>query len=140
MKRLFTLVLFAFILSNIISAKVPFWQSAPAQTHLLEVNAEWKNHCVLKEYTQEVTFESEAERIRFHLEAVIQLVQCATPEAGGDVQMRLGLMQQLGLYAWAESFPRNLEQPQRIPHFIDDRGVPCAVGHLMLENGFQKEP
>lgn len=39
-------------------------------------------------------------------------------------------------YAARGRFPRNTEFPgERLPHFLDDRGVPCAVAHLMIEDG-----
>lgn len=39
-------------------------------------------------------------------------------------------------YAERERFPRNLEYPgERVPHFVDDRGVRCAVGYLIHRDG-----
>jgi hypothetical protein len=42
-------------------------------------------------------------------------------------------------YAAAGNFPRNLDFPgELVPYFIDAAGTPCAVGHLMLCDGWTK--
>lgn len=43
-------------------------------------------------------------------------------------------------YADASQFPRNLDfRGRRVPYFVDDRGVPCAVANLMIQDGLQGE-
>jgi hypothetical protein len=39
-------------------------------------------------------------------------------------------------YAQAQ-FPINSNHRFRIPYFIDELGTPCAVGHLLIESGFE---
>lgn len=138
MKSLIALVL-ALTASLTSMAELPPHTLAPAHEHLLEVNPEWNNIGILGSYTEQVQFATEAERIHFHLEAVIEWVNSNTAETSEHAPERLNLMQQLSAYAAAERFPQNINQPQRIPHFLDHQGTPCAVGHLMLENGFEAE-
>lgn len=48
-------------------------------------------------------------------------------------------IQRIRQYAAACSFPRNLDFPgELVPYFIDAAGTPCAVGHLMLCDGWTK--
>lgn len=52
-------------------------------------------------------------------------------------QARRANLDRLHAYRLAGEFPRNSEHPgERVPYFIDDDGVPCAVGHLVVESGF----
>lgn len=45
-------------------------------------------------------------------------------------------LERLQAYRRAGIFPRNHEHPgERVPYFIDDDGVVCAVGHLVVESG-----
>lgn len=45
-------------------------------------------------------------------------------------------LDRLGAYWRAGVFPSNRDFPyERVPYFIDDSGVACAVGHLMIEGG-----
>ncbi len=46
-------------------------------------------------------------------------------------------LDRLQAYRLAGEFPRNSDHPgERVPYFIDDDGVVCAVGHLVVESGF----
>lgn len=41
-------------------------------------------------------------------------------------------------YAKKGVFPRNIDfKGERVPYFVDDRGVPCAVAFLMIEDGLR---
>lgn len=119
-------------------AQLPFDQTALLREHMVEVNSEWTLHAEALGENAPVSFGSEAERIQCHLNLVIkdlrQAHDCASENPG---QVCL-LMDQLQKYADAGDFPVNLHQPVRIPHFIDHKGTACAVGHLMLENGFEE--
>ncbi len=47
-------------------------------------------------------------------------------------------MDVLHAYWVAGEFPRNRDySDRRVPHFIDADGTACAVGHLMIESGFE---
>jgi hypothetical protein len=46
-------------------------------------------------------------------------------------------LDRLRAYRLTGEFPRNSDHPgERVPYFIDDDGVVCAVGHLVVESGF----
>src|SRR6185295_9997746 len=43
-------------------------------------------------------------------------------------------------YRRAGKFPRNtLVENQRVPIFVDDKGTPCAVANLMIQDGRQND-
>lgn len=43
-------------------------------------------------------------------------------------------------YARRGVFPQNVDfEGERVPYFIDARGVPCAVAHLMIEDGLRTD-
>jgi len=45
-------------------------------------------------------------------------------------------LDRLHSYRLAGEFPRNSRHPgERVPYFIDDDGIVCAVGHLVVESG-----
>lgn len=48
---------------------------------------------------------------------------------------RMALLDELGAYREAGTFPRNQLVPGRVPVFVDDDGVHCAVGHLLHRTG-----
>jgi hypothetical protein len=51
-------------------------------------------------------------------------------------QARRENLERLREYRQAGVFPRNEDfADERVPYFIDDRGVVCAVGHLVVESG-----
>jgi hypothetical protein len=51
------------------------------------------------------------------------------------VKARAENLERLRAYALAGQFPQNLTDNKLTPVFVDDRDVPCAVGHLMRESG-----
>jgi hypothetical protein len=45
-------------------------------------------------------------------------------------------IERLQEYVASGTFPKNVGFPgQRVPYFVDGWGTPCAVGHLMLQDG-----
>lgn len=108
---------------------------APLLAHLLEVNAEWQAVAPTAELQVETTFADENARIAAHLHLVADRVE----QAHRSSAVVADLMAELRDYADAQTFPINLAVPHRQPVFIDHRGVACAVGHLMRENGFEAE-
>jgi hypothetical protein len=82
--------------------------------------------------------EPERERIRRHL-AGVEAEMRANPPPGltdGQLRNRLARLDELHAYRVRGEFPRNRDFPDRlIPYFIDAEGVPCAVGHLLIESG-----
>jgi ankyrin repeat protein len=76
--------------------------------------------------------EAEAERIRSHLELVERLLR-AQPSMSPE---RIRNLDALNAYWRRGEFPRNITVPGgRNPIFIDDRGVPCAAGALIIASG-----
>ncbi len=78
---------------------------------------------------------------RLAIEAHLAEVEAAlrarpTPHLGGEQrEARVALLDALRAYREAGAFPRNTEVPGRSPVFVDDRGVHCAVGHLLHITG-----
>jgi hypothetical protein len=77
-------------------------------------------------------------RIQAHL-AETEAVLRANPPAGlSDAQMknRLARLDDLHEYWVRGEFPKNRDFPDRlIPYFIDAKGVPCAMGYLVIQSG-----
>jgi hypothetical protein len=49
---------------------------------------------------------------------------------------RAANLDRLHHYRLQRRLPRNLDHPgQRVPYFIDDQGVPCAMAHLVIASG-----
>lgn len=89
----------------------------------------------------EVVGERAADRARIqrHLGAVEADLRAADTDHLPPAlqQARRVNLDRLHAYRLAGEFPRNSEHPgERVPYFIDDDGVLCAVGHLVAESGF----
>ncbi|WP_434420023.1 Kazal-type serine protease inhibitor family protein [Nannocystis pusilla] len=89
----------------------------------------------------EVTGQIEADRARIqnHLETVeTELRARDTSHLPPALQAeRARNLDRLHDYRLAGLFPRNPEFiGERVPFFIDEDGVACAVGHLVIESGF----
>jgi|GEM_PF-4932206 len=118
-------------------SELSFGEPATLANHLLTVNAEWRYHSGILAGRQNVElFSSDTERIATHLNTVIALIRKKTHENGEQREIRTLLMNQLEAYVVMSEFPENRAKPYRVPVFIDHRGVHCAVGYLMLMNGF----
>ncbi len=81
---------------------------------------------------------TERERVQSHLKLVESLLRGADvgPLDPVRLQHRLASLDDLHRYWEAGEFPENLDDPgHRHPVFIDDRGVPCAVGYLLIASG-----
>jgi hypothetical protein len=80
--------------------------------------------------------DSEAERIRTHLQRVIHLLRAAAPAGLGAEKSarRSNLLDALEDYIAAGEFPRNTVFPGRRPVFIDPEGRLCAVGYLVAKS------
>jgi hypothetical protein len=89
----------------------------------------------------EVTGQVEADRIRIqrHLETVeTELRARDTSHLPPALQAeRARNLDRLHTYRVAGLFPQNPDFiGERVPFFIDEDGVACAVGHLVIESGF----
>lgn len=137
MKTKYTSILVLLVLISTQISALDFFVEQPLREHLVEVNKEWLNHDLSNTcYNESVRYSSENERIKAHLHAVCNLI---LNQASAKKEIRQQLIRQLKSYADAGSFPINSRHLNRRPYFIDHRGVPCAVGYLMLNNGFEKE-
>jgi hypothetical protein len=114
-------------------------QSATLYQHLKEVNPQITQH-VQEEaiLTTEVSFTNDIERIQAHLSFVEQYLREHQPEGlkPEALEARNEALDNLHAYWMAGNFPQNIGHPMRQPYFIDDRGVACAVGQLMVESGY----
>lgn len=83
--------------------------------------------------------EADRSRIQAHLSAVEAELRSSDV---GHLPSALQAERQRNLdrlrdYWVAGEFPRNSGHPgERVPYFVDDEGVVCAVGHLVVESGF----
>ena len=107
-----------------------------AYDHLHCVNKEWAKHGDAVP-GKDVQFNSDTDRIHFHLKTVIDYLSKNTPDnLSVEVQQkRLALLQSLEHYADRKVFPKNIHHAERRPYFIDHQGTHCAVGHLMAASG-----
>jgi hypothetical protein len=80
--------------------------------------------------------EHERDRVQSHLRLVEQLLrERAVALDDSQRRSRSRGLDALRRYLEAGVFPRNLDRPGRAPVFIDERGVPCAVAHLIIDSG-----
>ncbi len=81
----------------------------------------------------------EQERLQVHLRYVHDLLVHKTSDRWNEAQLqrRSAALRALAAYVDAGVFPRRTQDNYagRRPRFIDDRGVHCAVGHLMAVSG-----
>ncbi len=139
MKTLITLILFSF--SLVTFGRLAPTAAKPLFQHLIEVNPEWTKHIQEgKDFKQLVQFKDEDQRIQRHLLEVCTLLEFNSESYSADLKsVRMDLIDQLRKYANAKQFPINTEDAVRLPYFIDVEGTACAVGYLMLENGFESQ-
>lgn len=107
-----------------------------AGEHLLEVNKEWEGR-VHSSYSYETRFASDNERIAFHLQQVIKVLELSTKYCPKSPALanRQWLLDSLASYAKNKAFPVNTHYAIRTPYFIDDFNNYCAVGYLMKASG-----
>ncbi len=142
MKKLFTL-LFAFILHSMAFAvgeiEIKPGENNPLIDHLNTVNSLWSQvNTDNPLFAASASFVSDTERIGAHLLHVVALLRSTThPEFdAASLSRRADLLNTLEIYARSNDFPVNTGHAYRIPYFIDYKGTPCAVGHLIIESGF----
>ena len=111
-------------------------QSASQFDHFYEINQQWIHHSDACDETQ-VTFATDADRISLHLQKVISYLRLHEPAGLSCTQQsnRTFLLNQLWDYAMNKTFPTNHYHSERTPYFIDNYGVHCAVGYMILKSG-----
>jgi hypothetical protein len=80
-----------------------------------------------------VALSPDVARIQIHLaEVEAELRTVDTSELSADQRARReAVIDELARYRTRGAFPRNLDFAERTPYFIDDRGVRCAMAHLI---------
>lgn len=111
----------------------------PILSHLVEVNNVWANYKNLVP-NRTVWFNSDADRIQYHLNATIYLLRTNTPAnlSSSQLENRIALLDELVNYAAAKKFPMNTKYGHRQPCFVDEINTHCAVGYLMKTAGDQE--
>lgn len=106
--------------------------------HLMEINKNWQ-HWKTPINSEKVAFNSDRERIQYHLFNVIELLEKNTKNYQGlPLKNRLDLVESLRGYAYRGVFPTNHYHSTRRPYFVDNFGVHCAVGYLIAVSGNEK--
>ena len=78
----------------------------------------------------------ERRRVAAHLDRAEKLArEGARPRDPVRALVRSLLLDALGEYRSAGRFPRHRERSRRTPVFVDARGTPCAVAHLLALSG-----
>ncbi len=77
--------------------------------------------------------EAEVARVQLHLAGAEAQLRAAEVSAWSVEQRarRAEVIAELARYRRRGEFPRNLDHAARTPYFIDDRGVRCAMAHLI---------
>ncbi len=111
----------------------------PLFCHLMEVNQEWDQmNADSEDLEKEMSFENDVERIQMHLRLVEKHLRAKDVSLLNELQRnnREKCLDVLRKYASDVVFPQNRYHKERIPYFIDHRGVHCAVGHLIMSTGY----
>ncbi len=134
------LLLFVILILTSAKAQLAAHQQAPLSAHLVEVNALWDRMDPTRGDVSPTHFSDEVQRIATHLHLVRANLLARTSEGWteGQVLHRTRLLDRLGDYADAGTFPQNHVLPARNPVFIDPYGTACAVGWLMIESGHRE--
>lgn len=132
--RFLSIITFSFIAS--VSFSFSALKSGSAYEHLYEVNKEWKHHRSIAP-NELVTFQDDIDRISYHINLVEHELRNNIPNGitGESLANRLKLLTELDQYGDQKIFPTNLYHSERTPYFIDDFGVHCAVGYLIMKSG-----
>lgn len=115
---------------------------APLYDHMVEVNKEWLHQAEpIGDLAAPMSFSNDIERIQTHLRRVEEILRARTKEmnlSSSQRKNRLAMLDALMAYYTEAQFPKNTNHSFRIPYFIDEEGTPCAVGHLLIESGFEE--
>ncbi|NQY09523.1 MAG: T9SS type A sorting domain-containing protein [Flavobacteriales bacterium] len=136
---LYSLVLFAlYSISNNLGA-TEFTEISASYDHLCEINKQWQKH-TKPSSNQKINFNTDIDRIQFHLRTVRTYLINNTPEGFSkeSLTIRNTLLGELRCYAERKIFPTNNCHSNRQPYFIDSKGVHCAVGYLIAASGNEK--
>lgn len=141
MKAIFYAFLLGLLMSNFSAHAVVPQAHTTLYAHMQEVNKEWSHQMTPKGHLVEIAFfDNDVDRIQKHLQLVEQELRSRpTAHLSADqASKRLQMLDQLQRYWMEGKFPINNHHAIRIPYFIDDFGTACAVGHLLIESGFEE--
>lgn len=135
------LVFLFFVCSSaqVLADALPASSECPLIDHLYEVNKEWAHQApALSILWQPVQFENDEARIQRHLELVEEILRQRTVslEESSEKEHRLQQLDVLRAYHQRGLFPKNTGHQIRQPYFIDNYGTACAVGYLVIEDGY----
>jgi hypothetical protein len=137
MKQILITIAILFCLQSISYAS----KSQTVFSQLAEINTYWNQFKPeIKGLQTQFVFASEQQKIQTHLLYVEKYLRSLPTYLLTTIQIknRNHCLDILLKYANQGLFPKNTHHPgQRIPYFIDDVKTPCAVGHLIIETGFE---
>ncbi len=139
MKTNFTFLLLFLSICTLQASELPPNISTVLYAHLTEVNQEWQFQKDLPPtlFKENVTFQSDIERIQTHLKLVEQVLKKRDVSHLNKEQQanRARHLNVLNEYWEASIFPTNTFHANRQPYFVDIFGVHCAVGYLLHRDG-----
>jgi antitoxin component YwqK of YwqJK toxin-antitoxin module len=106
-------------------------------TQLQTLNSNWKNFMLQAPQHEAKSFATDRAFIQAHLFAVENMLRDADVSALSP-ELKRARMQHLDVlhaYVLKGEFPQNKWRVGRVPVFIDDAGVHCAVGFLIQQSG-----
>lgn len=137
MKKIYFLIPVLFIQVFVFANGLNPEKQATVFEHLMEVNKEWKS---LSNFVPDeaMQFDSDLDRIQFHLFAVEKLLRSKSTSGlnATQTQNRFQTLDILHQYAVRKNFPVNTFHNERRPYFIDIYGTHCAVGYLVKATGY----
>lgn len=138
MKSIFVSLIAVFLPVFLIAGTLAPGEKASLFQHLKEVNPHIEFFAEESGIlATELSFENDQERIKAHLAFVELVLRQKSPEglSAEAILNRKNALADLNTYWKNGSFPINSGHPSRQPYFIDQNGVACAVGQLMVESG-----
>lgn len=137
-KYLLPLLFIAFSITGFANPISPS-HSATLFEHLYEVNKEWANFYAPEDLALIYHFENDQQRIQLHLQLVESHLRKHIPAhfTKKQIAKRNQTLDFLTQYHEQAIFPINRHHAVRQPYFIDHKGTACAVGHLVIETGFE---
>ncbi len=100
------------------------------KSDLISLNSYWEEHTLDQEFLNQLNRGNKYTPIQIHLLLVEKVLR-----KNSNNEKRNKLIDVLHEYAIKGAFPINNHHKNRMPYFIDDYGIACAVGHLIIKSG-----
>ena len=125
----------------IFASLIPVKEHRPFYEHLYHVNKQWiwgQSVYSNTEMDRTAVFANDTKRIQAHLSLVEKALRkrSTTHLSPQQSANRLKMLEELNFYHQNGQFPSNHYHKQRMPYFIDNFGIACAVGYLIIESGY----